>query len=129
MRRQLVPAVRLAGPTSFAPAIERACKIVNDSSGQFHILLLIADGQVTRSSDLSSNQLSPQEAATVNALVAASKLPLAVVMVGVGDGPWDMMKQFDDALPAREFDNFQVGCMACFKKISANYAMIFRCAL
>lgn len=107
--RQLAPAVRLAGPTSFAPAIKRACQIVNDSGGQFHILLLIADGQVTRSSDLDPHQLSPQEAATIEALVAASKVPLAVVMVGVGDGPWDMMQHFDDALPTRDFDNFQVG--------------------
>ncbi|XP_020407386.1 E3 ubiquitin-protein ligase RGLG1 [Zea mays] len=106
--RELVPHLRLAGPTSFAPIIEMAMTIVEQSGGQYHVLLIIADGQVTRSVDTASGQLSSQEQKTVDAIVKASELPLSIVLVGVGDGPWDMMKEFDDNIPARAFDNFQV---------------------
>ncbi|KAL3642293.1 E3 ubiquitin-protein ligase rglg2 [Castilleja foliolosa] len=105
--RELVPQLRLAGPTSFAPIIEMAITIVEQSGGQYHVLLIIADGQVTRSVDTDRGQLSPQEKKTVDAIVKASEYPLSIVVVGVGDGPWDMMREFDDNIPARAFDNFQ----------------------
>ncbi|KAL8200765.1 hypothetical protein R6Q57_012104 [Mikania cordata] len=105
--REIVPRLILSGPTSFAPVIEQAMTIVEQSGGQYHVLLIIADGQVTRSVDTERGQLSPQEQKTVDAIVEASKLPLSIVLVGVGDGPWDMMKEFDDNIPDRDFDNFQ----------------------
>ncbi|CAN6479655.1 unnamed protein product [Victoria cruziana] len=106
--REIVPLLRLAGPTSFAPIIESAISTVEQSGGQYHVLLIIADGQVTRSVDTERGHLSPQEQNTVNAIVKASEYALSIVLVGVGDGPWDMMHQFDDNIPARAFDNFQV---------------------
>ncbi|KAL1188254.1 E3 ubiquitin-protein ligase RGLG5 [Cardamine amara subsp. amara] len=105
--REIVPQLHLAGPTSFAPIIERAMTIVEESGGQYHVLLIIADGQVTRSIDTKNGGLSPQERKTINAIVKASGYPLSIVIVGVGDGPWDTMRQFDDNIPARAFDNFQ----------------------
>ncbi|XP_062158196.1 E3 ubiquitin-protein ligase RGLG4 isoform X2 [Alnus glutinosa] len=105
--RKIVPNLRLSGPTSYAPVVEAAVDIVEKSGGQYHVLLIIADGQVTRSVNTSDAELSPQEAKTINSIVNASSYPLSIVLVGVGDGPWDDMKKFDDKLPAREFDNFQ----------------------
>ncbi|XP_010927540.1 E3 ubiquitin-protein ligase RGLG2 isoform X2 [Elaeis guineensis] len=105
--REIVPHVQFSGPTSFAPMIEMAMNIVAQSGGQYHILLIIADGQVTGSENSESGQLSYQEQKTVEAIVEASKFPLSIILVGVGDGPWDMMKKFDDYIPERSFDNFQ----------------------
>ncbi|WVZ07907.1 hypothetical protein V8G54_021253 [Vigna mungo] len=140
--RQIIPYLKLAGPTSFAPIIEMAMTIVEQSGGQYHVLLIIADGQlhlvllgnanmlasktntqylsqVTRSVDTENGNLSPQEKNTIDAIVKASTIlhsyillncseyPLSIVLVGVGDGPWDMMREFDDNIPSRAFDNFQ----------------------
>lgn len=92
--KELTPRVVMAGPTNFAPAIDAAAAIVAQTR-MYHILLIIADGQVTN------------RAHTEAAIVRASELPLSIVVVGVGDGPWDAMEEFDDNLPDRKFDNFQ----------------------
>jgi len=35
------------GPTSFAPIIDAAIDIVERSNGQYHVLVIVADGQVS----------------------------------------------------------------------------------
>ncbi|XP_042475925.1 E3 ubiquitin-protein ligase RGLG3-like [Macadamia integrifolia] len=105
--REIIPYLKLSGPTSFAPVIDASIDIVERSNWQYHVLVIIADGQVARSVDLQPGRFSPQEQATINSIVEASQYPLSIILVGVGDGPWDAMQQFDDNIPHRSFDNFQ----------------------
>jgi len=91
---QIVPHIKLSGPTSFAPLIYETIKIVRKTKA-YHILIIIADGQVTN------------EKETIDAIVACSQFPISIILVGVGDGPWETMQDFDDKIPQRQFDNFQ----------------------
>uniref|UniRef100_A0A6B2LFC1 VWFA domain-containing protein n=1 Tax=Arcella intermedia TaxID=1963864 RepID=A0A6B2LFC1_9EUKA len=91
---EITPRVELSGPTSFAPIIREAIKIVSKTSA-YHILIIIADGQVDKVQE------------TIDAIVECSKYPISIILIGVGDGPWDRMMEFDDELPQRQFDNFQ----------------------
>lgn len=96
--RQITPYVKLSGPTSFAPIINRAVELVKERN-EYHILLIISDGCVTNVKS------------THQAIVNASKYPLSIICVGVGIGDgndgWKKMEQMDDDIPDRDFDNFQ----------------------
>ncbi|KAM5571862.1 E3 ubiquitin-protein ligase RGLG1-like [Rosa sericea] len=105
--REIVPQLQLGGPKSFAPVIEMAMTIVEQSGGQYHVLVILADGEVTGGNDTALSQLSPLERKTVDAIVKAREYPLSIVVVGVGDGPWDMVMKFDREIPGQAFDNFQ----------------------
>lgn len=86
--------VQLSGPTNFAPIIHKTIEHAKET-GLYHILVIIADGQVN------------EEQVTIDAIIDASYHSISIVVVGVGDGPWETMEEFDNHLPRRKFDNFQ----------------------
>ncbi|XP_010528723.1 PREDICTED: E3 ubiquitin-protein ligase RGLG2-like [Tarenaya hassleriana] len=86
--REIVPHIKFSGPTSFAPIIEMAMAVVDQDIGKFHVLVIIADGQVTEGVDI--RVVSPQETMTHHAINQARFFPLSIILVGVGDGPWEL---------------------------------------
>jgi E3 ubiquitin-protein ligase RGLG len=132
--RAVLPTLKLAGPTSFTPIIRKAIEYVKRERC-YTILLIIADGQVS----------DPAE--TMAAIEDASSHPISIVVVGVGDGPWDTMNQFDDFEGKRKFDNLQfvrassflgvrdatdrdaAFAVACLQEIPEQYSAIHRLRL
>ena len=53
--RQLVPHVELAGPTSFAPLIDTAMRLVIESGMQYHILVSAVSGGLGQRSPVGSS--------------------------------------------------------------------------
>lgn len=95
---KITPYIKLSGSTNFAPIIDKALEIVTTNERrEYHILLIITDGQVTET----------DQDETIQAIVEATDYPLSIIIFGVGDGPWDEMEKFDDLLPQRRFDNLQ----------------------
>uniref|UniRef100_A0A4W3H8C8 Copine Va n=1 Tax=Callorhinchus milii TaxID=7868 RepID=A0A4W3H8C8_CALMI len=77
--------VQLYGPTNFAPVINHVARYaaaVQDGS-QYFVLLIITDGVI---SDM---------AQTKEAIVNAAKLPMSIIIVGVGQAEFDAMVELD----------------------------------
>ena len=94
---QKIVKTTLSGPMSFGPAIRKTMELVKKSKPhEFTVCLLLCDGQPNTKED------------TERAIGDASLLPIAIVAIGIGDGPWDLMRKYDDTLHTRKFDNFNV---------------------
>lgn len=112
---EVVNSVELSGPTCFVPIIEKAIEITKQNNS-YHILLIIADGQVEEEQDEYTRQI----------IIKASYYPISIIVVGVGDGPWDNMHVYDEKLPSRLFDNFQfVDYFDCIKKSNKGSELTF----
>uniref|UniRef100_A0A8C6RC86 C2 domain-containing protein n=1 Tax=Nannospalax galili TaxID=1026970 RepID=A0A8C6RC86_NANGA len=94
--RQALPQVHLYGPTNFAPIINHVTRFAAQAAQQrtaslrqYFVLLLLTDGAAT------------DVEATREAVVQASKLPMSVIIVGVGGADFEAMEQLDADGPLR----------------------------
>ena len=77
-----------AGPTEFSPIIQAVMSKIDEKTFDYYILLILTDGVID---DL-------QE--TIDCLVAASFLPLSVIIVGIGNADFKKMEILDgDEVP------------------------------
>ncbi|XP_064398173.1 copine-1-like [Halichondria panicea] len=85
---QALTTVELWGPTNFAPIIRHVANFAeqatrNPEVQQYFILLMLTDGAI---SDMM---------ATKQAVIAASHLPMSIIIVGVGEANFDAMNELD----------------------------------
>ncbi|NWI09617.1 CPNE1 protein, partial [Crypturellus soui] len=85
---QILPQIRLYGPTNFSPIINHVARFAAHSAqqgnaSQYFVLLIITDGEIT---DLDH---------TRQAIVNASKLPMSIIIVGVGEADFKAMEFLD----------------------------------
>ena len=80
--------VTFSGPALFTPLIKEVVSRINKNSYEYHILMILTNGVI--------NDLQQ----TIDALVEASKLPLSVIIVGIGNNDFSNMKILDgDDIP------------------------------
>nr|XP_056707886.1 copine-9 isoform X2 [Euleptes europaea] len=82
---QSLRTVQLYGPTNFAPVINLVAQSAGEVSdgSQYYVLLIITDGVIS--------DMTP----TKEAIVAASSLPMSIIIVGVGPADFLAMEELD----------------------------------
>ncbi|TKS88030.1 Copine-3 [Collichthys lucidus] len=86
--RICLPQVKLYGPTNFSPIINHvACfakqALQQTTASQYYVLLIITDGVITDMDE------------TRSAIVNASRLPMSIIIVGVGGADFTAMEFLD----------------------------------
>ncbi|CAO2581203.1 Cpne3 [Lemmus lemmus] len=86
--RTCLPQIKLYGPTNFSPIINHVARFAaaatqQQTASQYFVLLIITDGVIT---DLDE---------TRHAIVNASKLPMSIIIVGVGGADFSAMEFLD----------------------------------
>uniref|UniRef100_A0A1A8EYL0 Copine III n=2 Tax=Nothobranchius TaxID=28779 RepID=A0A1A8EYL0_9TELE len=86
--QQCLPQVKLYGPTNFAPIINHVAHfgrqaLQQQTASQYFVLLIITDGVIT---DMDQ---------TRSAIVNASRLPMSIIIVGVGGANFEAMEFLD----------------------------------
>nr|XP_012779376.2 copine-3 isoform X2 [Maylandia zebra] len=86
--QQCLPQVKLYGPTNFSPIINHVAQfgrqaLQQQTASQYFVLLIITDGVITDMDE------------TRNAIVNASRLPMSIIIVGVGGADFSAMEFLD----------------------------------
>uniref|UniRef100_A0A8C7YY33 Copine-3 n=1 Tax=Oryzias sinensis TaxID=183150 RepID=A0A8C7YY33_9TELE len=86
--QQCLPQIRLYGPTNFSPIINHVAQfgrqaLEQQTASQYFVLLIITDGIITDMDE------------TRSAIVRASRLPMSIIIVGVGGADFSAMEFLD----------------------------------
>jgi hypothetical protein len=85
----VMPSIKLSGPTLFAPIINKAASFADNARRiaggplQYFVLLMLTDGVYQDRQD------------TIDAIVAASALPMSIIIIGIGSADFDGMEELD----------------------------------
>ena len=86
--------VKLLGPTLFSPVISKVINKINEDlknkpeENNYYILMILTDGIISDMDD------------TIDKIVEGSKLPLSIVIIGIGNADFSNMEELDgDEIP------------------------------